>query len=985
MSKRMLIDASHPEETRVVVLDGNKVEEFDFEAASKRPLKGNIYLAKVTRVEPSLQAAFVEYGGNRQGFLAFGEIHPDYYQIPIADRQALLAEQEAEARRRAEEEFEIVETGTAVVSDEQLEAEHAAEEQAIEASATAQASETAVSEEAEEPREEDEHEGEDAPEPVFDNQIPHSDEPAESEVESGFDVEQSSDRVSAEENGGGDLDHPSVEDIADEEAEEGVVDQQSVAETDHVPEHDEHTGSDLEHEPEDATEVEFVAEEERAEGIVDQQSQAEDIHAVDQPQSRPLQARRPSQRWTRRRHYKIQEVIKRRQIILVQVVKEERGNKGAALTTYISLAGRYCVLMPNTPRGGGISRKITNPNDRKRLKAAAAALELPEGMGLIIRTAGENRTKLEIKRDYEYLLRMWDQIRELTLQSNAPARVYEEGDLIKRAIRDLYNKDVSEIVVEGDDGYRNAKDFMRMLMPSHAKNVKPYKEPVPLFQRHHIEAQLDSMFSPTVTLRSGGYIVINQTEALVSIDVNSGRATREHSIEETAYKTNLEAAEEIARQLRLRDLAGLIVIDFIDMEDHRNDRNVERRLRDAVRHDRARVQIGKISQFGLLEMSRQRLRAGVIAGSTVPCPHCGGQGIVRSVESTALRVLRALDEEGQRGRSAAVTVRVATDVAIYTLNQKRRELARIEHDCGMTIAFDPKPDIIAGHFEIERTQQRSPEDRPKPAAHEQPSPAAIEAAEEAEAPAELEEEILEEEEEAEADEENTSDVRTAPPPASGEGGGRRRRRRRRGRDRDRGSSQQATQDSGGYQQQPQQQQPQQQQQPAQSFEPRFDVSDGVPDTTPGAYDFVAPQQNRTSAEPTGDAMRPDGENGGRRRRRRRRGRRGRRDGDFAPQQQVAQFDGEGVPVDESVRDESEESEAAPSLDADEAALEAPSVVPNAPSEPVWSLSSDKAQRQPAPQPSNVTPMPEPKVAPAPSPTPAQPARKGWWQRAFRSD
>src|SRR6266852_1384342 len=371
------------------------------------------------------------------------------------------------------------------------------------------------------------------------------------------------------------------------------------------------------------------------------------------------------------RRYKIQDVIKRRQILLVQVTKEERGNKGASLTTFLSLAGRYCVLMPNTPRGGGISRKITSATDRKRLKSAAQALELPEGMGLIIRTAGANRTKLEIKRDYEYLLRLWDTVRELTLKSNAPALVYEEGSLIKRAIRDLYSKDISEIIVDGEAGYRDAKDFMRMLMPSHAKNVKPYKEALPLFQSFHVEAQLDAMFSPVVNLKSGGYIVINQTEALVSIDVNSGKATREHSIEETATKTYLEAADEIGRQLRLRDLAGLIVVDFIDMEDQKNDRNVEKRLHNAVRGDRARIQIGKISQFGLLEMSRQRLRAGVLAGSTVTCPHCMGLGIIRSTESAALRLLRALDEEGQRAPAANLTVKAPSDIAIYTLNQKR--------------------------------------------------------------------------------------------------------------------------------------------------------------------------------------------------------------------------------------------------------------------------------------------------------------------------
>ncbi|HVU19547.1 MAG TPA: Rne/Rng family ribonuclease, partial [Rhizomicrobium sp.] len=658
MPKRMLIDASHPEETRVVVLDSQKVEEFDFEAAGKRPLKGNIYLAKVTRVEPSLQAAFVEYGGNRQGFLAFSEIHPDYYQIPVADRLALLAEQEAEARRRSDEDVESFDI---------------------------------------------------APGP---------------KLESSGDLDET-ESVNDADSGGGELidrselaetSQDDFEEVHHENREETSFESLSITEdgsnettaADSISDEGEHVEGLTETYSEDETPVAISDETDQQEPAIDAEGNGGNAEPT-----RALQAQRPPQRWMRKRHYKIQEVIKRRQIILVQVVKEERGNKGAALTTYLSLAGRYCVLMPNTPRGGGISRKITNANDRKRLKSAAQALELPEGMGLIIRTAGENRTKVEIKRDYEYLLRMWDTIRDTTLRSNAPARVYEEGDLIKRAIRDLYNKDVGEIIVEGEEGYRNAKDFMRMLMPSHAKNVKLYREPVPLFQRHHIEAQLDAMFSSTVTLKSGGYIVINQTEALVSIDVNSGRATREHSIEDTARKTNLEAADEIGRQLRLRDLAGLIVIDFIDMEDSRNDRDVEKRIRDAVKNDRARVQIGKISQFGLLEMSRQRLRAGVIAGSTVPCPHCGGQGIVRSVESTALRLLRGLEEEGQKLKSSAVIVRVASDVAIYTLNQKRRELARIENDYGMSISFEPKAGLMAGTFEIERAAQMSAEERAK--------------------------------------------------------------------------------------------------------------------------------------------------------------------------------------------------------------------------------------------------------------------------------
>src|SRR5579885_2423203 len=639
MPKRMLIDATHPEETRVVVLDGNKVEEFDFEAASKRPLKGNIYLAKVTRVEPSLQAAFVEYGGNRQGFLAFSEIHPDYYQIPIADRMALLAEQEAEAKRRAAEDSEFVET--APVSPEGLMPEPQAD-----------ADETETDQD--ELHENDEEDAESGSSEAGEEQEP-------SVADEGIFVHNAEAETSSAE--------PPDDNGAEITLPDGPPEQES----------EELSGPGNETQVEPASPAGERADEPQTEPQETDEAGVGSLHAEGQagdgaPQSvevRPLQ-HRPSQRWTRRRHYKIQEVIKRRQILLVQVVKEERGNKGAALTTFLSLPGRYCVLMPNTPRGGGISRKITNQNDRKRLKSAVQSLELPEGMGLIIRTAGESRTKTEIKRDYEYLLRLWDSIRELTLKSNAPACVYEEGDLIKRSIRDLYNKDIIEVVVEGDEGYRNAKEFMRMIMPSHAKNVKPYKEPLPLFQRHHIEAQLDAMFSPIVHLKSGGYIVINQTEALVSIDVNSGRATREHSIEETAHKTNLEAADEIARQLRLRDVAGLIVIDFIDMEDSRNDRDVEKRLYNAVKNDRARIQIGRISQFGLLEMSRQRLRAGVIAGSTVPCPHCGGQGIVRSVESTTLRVLRALEEEGQRQRAAALTAYVPSEVAIYALNQKRR-------------------------------------------------------------------------------------------------------------------------------------------------------------------------------------------------------------------------------------------------------------------------------------------------------------------------
>jgi ribonuclease E len=943
--KRMLIDASHREETRVVVLDGTKVEEFDFEAASKRPLKGNIYLAKVTRVEPSLQAAFVEYGGNRQGFLAFNEIHPDYYQIPVADRQALLEEQQREARRRAEEEgFEAVETGTAVVSDEELEAEEETEASATQELPSENGGETVENAAQDESASDDANDDDDE---VFDNgRVSQSsaeddedgddneDDVSESEVETGFDAAQA--------DLGGENDEPSHHDESnhDDQPDSPLAahssddaDQESVSET--APDGEQTHSHESSHIEDSLTESGEAPMDERA-GELSTDGEKGGQTDSGEPSAQPLRntSQRSAQRFVRRKHYKIQEVIKRRQIMLVQVVKEERGNKGAALTTYLSLAGRYCVLMPNTPRGGGISRKITNANDRKRLKAAAAALDLPEGMGLIIRTAGESRTKLEIKRDYEYLLRMWDQIRELTLESNAPACVYEEGDLIKRVIRDLYTKDVEEIIVEGDEGYKNAKDFMRMLMPSHAKNVKQYKDTVPLFQRQHIEAQLDSMFQPTVTLKSGGYIVINQTEALVAIDVNSGRATREHSIEETAHKTNLEAADEIGRQLRLRDLAGLIVIDFIDMEDGRNDRHVEKRLRDAVKNDRARVQIGKISQFGLMEMSRQRLRAGVVAGSTITCPHCGGQGIVRSVESTALRVLRGIEEEGQRGRSAAISVKVTPDVAIYAFNHKRQEIARLESEYGMTIVFEPDATILTGNFEIVRTQQRAPEERPRPsvsieAGLSDPLADSADYIEEETVEDEIEEE--EEQDAAEENEELSTPSEDAPQQPRGENReGGKRRRRRRGRDRDR---------------------PQTMQQPI-PLSPALHAehTDGMPE---GTGDHTTQDgDERTDMQPSGQP----GDGGPRKRRRRRRGRRGRRDGEttFHPQNGAATVETGAIEI--SVPD------AAP-------------LTPNSESAPSWSFGGDRSEPQKAQ---------EPEKPAATAEATAQPVRKGWWQRAFAS-
>jgi ribonuclease E len=645
MAMKMLIEAAHPEETRVVVVKGQQLEEFDFEATNRAQLKGNIYLAKVTRVEPSLQAAFVDYGGNRHGFLAFNEIHPDYYQIPVADRRALL---EAEAARQAEEEAE-----------EEAEAE------------------------------------------------------AEAKAEAEADAESASGQIATDE--------------SDVEAQEGGDGVEEVAAA----------------------------------------PKPEDMGGDEMDDVRPT--RRHEQML---RSYKIQEVIKRRQILLVQVVKEERGNKGAALTTYISLAGRYCVLMPNTARGGGISRKITNASDRKRLKTIVGEIEIPDGMALIVRTAGAQRSKAEIKRDYEYLSRTWSEIRDTTLQSIAPALIHEEANLIKRSIRDLYTKDVDEVLVEGDEAYKSAKKFMRMLMPSHAKRVQPYKENVPLFRKYNVDAQLDSMMSTRVTLKSGGYIIINATEALVAIDVNSGRSTRERNIEETALKTNLEAAQEVARQLRLRDLAGLIVIDFIDMEENRNNRSVERKLKECLKSDRARIQVGRISHFGLLEMSRQRLRPSLLESSSDPCPTCGGSGIVFSVETAAMRALRALEDEALRGRTTEASIFVPTPVALYLLNQKRSSITSIESRYGITILVRADDSLIAPDYRIERSGER----RSPPAEQAMPVEAEADEEEEEEAEAEAESDTEEEDVEAASGEEDTDGDQPRKRRRRGRRGGRRRRR-----------------------------------------------------------------------------------------------------------------------------------------------------------------------------------------------------------------
>jgi ribonuclease E len=625
MSKTMLIDAAHAEETRVVVVDGNRVEEFDFESQNRKQLRGNIYLAKVTRVEPSLQAAFVEYGGNRHGFLAFNEIHPDYYQIPVADREALL-------REEAEED------------------------------------------------DDDRHE-------------------------------------------------PRARNAEDEDE-------------------------------------------------VDLNASDDDDDVVEEELAR--------RRRRLMRRYKIQEVIRRRQIMLVQVVKEERGNKGAALTTYLSLAGRYGVLMPNTARGGGISRKITTATDRKRLKSVVQSLEVPNGMGLIVRTAGAKRTKAEIKRDYDYLLRLWENIREKTLHSIAPALIYEEEDLVKRAIRDLYDKDIDEVFVEGEASFKEARDFMRMLMPSQAKKVQLYREPTPLFVKHKVEDHLSQIYSPVVPLRSGGYLVINQTEALVAVDVNSGRATRERNIEATALKTNMEAAEEAARQLRLRDLAGLIVIDFIDMDEAKNNRAVEKKLKDCLKDDRARVQMGKISPFGLMEISRQRRRTGVLEGTTHVCEHCAGTGRVRSVESSALAALRALEIEALKGGGEA-TLQVPRAVGLYILNEKRGHLARLHQAFGLFVTVAIDDDMAHAEHVIERTSTETRAEHALPL----PAPTALHdtPADEAylEETFEDEEDFEDEEEDEEEDEDEAAEERGAREPRAererdGEEGGRRgRRRRRRGR------------------------------------------------------------------------------------------------------------------------------------------------------------------------------------------------------------
>ena len=646
MATRMLIDARHSEETRVAVLKGNRIEEFDFESAEHKQIKGNIYLAKVTRVEPSLQAAFVDFGGNRHGFLAFSEIHPDYYQIPKEDREQLLAEEaaaaEEEARLRAEEEEEGIAPGD----------EYDAEDESAEAL-------------------------------------------AEDLAEDGLEEIDTSDKdkVSTIEDGASD-------DDGDDEDEDGD---------------DSDDASDSDEDDSDNDDAESSEDgdgkQRRGRGRRGRRRQGKNNRGNSRSRAKEVDEVR-AKRMALRRRYKIQDVIQRRQVLLVQVVKEERGNKGAALTTYLSLAGRYTVLMPNSSHGGGISRKINSTSDRKRLKQVVSDLKLPKTMGLIVRTAGLSRTKTEIKRDFDYLARLWDEIRDKTFSSTAPSLIHSDSDLIKRAIRDIYNREIEEVVVEGEEGYKSAKQFMKLLMPSHARRVKAYSDPVPLFQRYGAEDQLRAMYDPMVQLKSGGYLIINPTEALVSIDINSGRSTKEHGIEQTALHTNLEAAREIARQLRLRDMAGLVVIDFIDMEYNSNVRKVEKAMKEALKNDRARIQVGRISGFGLMEMSRQRLRTGVLEATTRECPHCDGSGLVRTASSAGLSALRLIEDEAAKGKGTIIRLAASTEAAVYLLNEKRGELVEIEQRYGVSIEVKPEGEDEGAKMSVSSAGPR-PAEAPK--------------------------------------------------------------------------------------------------------------------------------------------------------------------------------------------------------------------------------------------------------------------------------
>lgn len=993
MANKMLIDAMHPEETRVVTVQGSKVEEFDFESASRRQLRGNIYLAKVTRVEPSLQAAFVEYGGNRHGFLAFNEIHPDYYQIPLADRQALLEEEareaeeyrereerrrrsprrsrgrRAEARSRRDETVSTEEGAEAVqavegeeilanglpdaLSDnaEAVREEIASEEQAAEGEGTVQGTGDGIGEGHEN------GEARSARGDASETLAASSDEPAPGEAVAAsteLDSEVPPEAVIAiteELTVVADATDAPSEEAAPVEASAGTVE---VLESDSdESDEDEDEGDEEDDEDEDEDDEEDEGEEDDSDDPDAEPKIAQVGGNGDALAEIPERPRAP------RRHYKIQEVIKRRQIILVQVVKEERGTKGAALTTYLSLAGRYSVLMPNTGRGGGISRKITSAADRKRLKEVVADLDVPEGMGVILRTAGASRSKPEIARDFEYLMRLWESVRALTLSSIAPSLVYEEGSLIKRAIRDLYNKDLDEVLVAGEDAYREAKDFMRMLMPDQTKVVKPYRDTTPIFARYGVEQQLDAMFSTHVSLKSGGYLVINPTEALVSIDVNSGRATREHDIEDTALKTNLEAAEEVARQLRLRDLAGLIVIDFIDMEEKRNNRAVEKKLNDCLKNDRARIQVGRISPFGLMEMSRQRIRTGLLESSSIPCPHCGGSGFVRATASVALHILRSIEETLLKSASHNLILRTRTEVALYILNQKRAHLHEIEMRFGVTV-------IIAADERLPPTSAFAL-DRGEPAQRAEGPVTGVRAT--AISPAmEFEDEVEDDTEEAEAVGEagveatETSGEEREESREDGEGRRRRRRRRRRG---GRSDGQEAR-EAGSEQE----------------SDEGDDESEDEASEAPVA-ESEAGEAGETTASGEGDeASGGEGEKG-RRRRRGRRGGRGRTE-----RTGTREDEGQAGDPEAEAALSSEEPVSAETLEAIEAAPTVPAAEPVAET-PVAAAEIAEVAEVAAPTPAADEPAPVASQPPAepvavvltpPSDDPSRPKRAGWWSR-----
>ncbi len=885
MSRLMLIDAAHPEETRVAIVNNGQVDDFDFESTGSEQLRGNIYLAKVTRVEPSLQAAFVEYGGNRHGFLAFSEIHPDYYQLPAEDREALLREAAEEAAAAIEDDDD-----------------------------------------------------DDGP------YVPHG---VAAEMERG-----------GHDHSGHDHDH------------------------DHDHDQDGENGAETEADAEAGDEDESDGEE----------NGGEDAPKPSQPRQRARSeraARPASTRTPISKRYKIQEVIRRRQVMLVQVVKEERGNKGAALTTYLSLAGRYSVLMPNTPRGGGISRKIVNSADRKRLKSIVAELDIPEGQGLIVRTAGAKRTKAEIKRDYDYLSKLWEQIVEKTLTSEAPALINAEGGLVHRAMRDMFDKEIEEVWVQGDDAYREAKDLAKIIMPSQAKKVQQWREDDPLYVAEAVEGQLDSIYSPTVQLKSGGYLVINQTEALVAIDVNSGKSTRERNIEQTAVRTNLEAAEEACRQMRLRDLAGLIVIDFIDMEENKNNRAVEKRLKECLKVDRARVQHGRISQFGLMEISRQRRRQGVLQATSDPCEACNGTGRRRSIPSAALQLIRAIEARAAIGALKGISVKAPTDVALYILNNKREALIEIERVAGFAVSIHSSEDMLPGDFQLdaERDPNAKPKKRQTPRSLMKPTPASVRDEDDEDA-----EDIEDTAEETEEDSEDAAEPRAERPEgAEGGNGGRKRRRRRRG-----GRNRGETRETG------------------------LEVVDAE---TPAQGDAVITsdeddsEDDEDEGDESGVAPRADGEEGPRKRRRRGRrgGRRRRRSGEGRPEGSEiaaiadggAYLDGLSASADAMLSDEEPEGVAAeleleaPMEGEAEPAAEAPAPKARAPrsrrprAAPVEAEAdaaapaAEEAQpvaEAPSPEPEPVmaqaeAPAPAPAPEPAPAPQPEGPRKTGWWNRA----